>query len=123
MEERVPTIGQRDFATNPNNNDDGSGGTQKRYAIMGIHLAPIKLEPLKKEKIAKAERKLVATEIGYVKGGLEAVKKRKASLQTGMPCKFVLSAFPCERASLFGKFWRNHFTDKREQGKWYDLSD
>ena len=73
-------------------NDTDTQGNKGSRGRGCVYLCSAKFEPSIKDEISKIEPILVATKIGYVKGGLEAVKKRKAALQTGNPSKLEFKA-------------------------------
>lgn len=68
-------------------------------------------------------KSLTSTKSGYVKGGLEAVKKRMTALNTGNPFPMELSTVPCEQPAVFEKYWHLIYGDYRGRGEFFDLTN
>lgn len=91
-----------------------------------IYLASAILKPSVKDIVIKSRGlwPLLATKIGYVKGGLEGVKKRKSTLQTGIPFPLEMVTFPCKKALNAERIWHKYFKSKRiPGGEWFHLLD
>ena len=104
-------------------NDTDTQGNKGSRGRGCVYLCSAKFEPSIKDEISKIEPILVATKIGYVKGGLEAVKKRKAALQTGNPSKLDFKAYPCKHAFQVEGYLHERFKRKRVLGEWFLLND
>ena len=81
------------------------------YIPKDFHPIPDRMKP-----------RLLATKIGFVRGsGLEDIKKRKSSLNSGNPFTLQIEAFPCDSPRLLERYWHTRFKSERVKGEWYYL--